>query len=281
MSMPVSGLAIGLLFSGALGFFLGARPDHLVRLFRSADPSSGRASLDAKDIIDFLYPLAVAFFAGFVFSTLVPDALTHSAGSFLAFAGGVVVMGLLSRFVFKRDPCCEAGHDHRGFGAMSLVAMAVCSLNDGILIGLLNPEWFSGLNVGMLIHKVTSSFAIAQVLKATRFRGWGLALFGAGYTLISPASFLFAQGPLARNLPDVEEVLAFSAGLLAYVTVTSLIPHARAIIKRRPKTAYGFVLAFLVSISLGVWHTALHKRMETGGVAGQASDPVGSPEGAR
>ncbi len=280
--MPGSGLAIGLLFSGALGFFLGARPDHLVRLFRSTDPASGRASLDAKDIIDFLYPLAVAFFAGFVFSTLVPDALTHSSASFLAFAGGVAVMGLLSRFVFKRDPCCEAGHDHRGFGAMSLVAMAFCSLNDGILIGLLDPEWFSGLNIGMIIHKVTSSFAIAQVLKATRFRGRGLAVFGAGYTLISPASFLFAQGPLARNLPDVEDVLAFSAGLLAYVTVTSLIPHARAIIKRRPKTAYGFVMAFLLSISLGFWHTALHKRMEAGGVAGQASDPAGRlPEGAR
>jgi zinc transporter ZupT len=282
MRMPVSALAIGLLLSGALGFFLGARPDLLVRPFRSSDPTSGRSSLEARDIIDFLYPLAVAFFAGFVFSTLVPDALTHSGGSFLAFAAGVVVMGLLSRFVFKRDPCCEAGHDHRGFGAMSLVAMAVCSLNDGILIGLLNPEWLSGLNIGMIIHKVTSSFAIAQVLKATRFRGWGLAVFGIGYTLISPASYLFAQGPLARNLPDVEEVLAFSAGLLVYVTVTSLIPHARAIIKRRPRTAYGFVLAFIVSISLGFWHTALHKRMEAGGVAGQATDPAGPlPDGGR
>lgn len=280
--MPGSGLAIGLLISGALGFFLGARPDYLVRLIRSSDPSNGRASLDANDIIDFLYPLAVAFFAGFVFSTLVPDALTHSSGSFLAFAGGVTVMGLLSRYVFKRDPCCEAGHDHRGFGAMSLVAMAVCSLNDGILIGLLNPEWFSGLNIGMIIHKVTSSFAIAQVLNATRFRGWGLAVFGAGYTLISPASFLFAQGPLARNLPDVEVVLAFSAGLLVYVTVTSLIPHARAIIKRRPKTAYGFVMAFLLSICLGFWHTALHKRMEAAGDHGQTSHPVGTArEGAR
>lgn len=268
--MPGTGLAIGLLFSGALGFFLGAKPEYLVRLFRSSDASSGRASLDARDIIDFLYPLAVAFFAGFVFSTLVPDALTHSSTSFLAFAGGVAVMGLLSRFVFKRDPCCEAGHDHRGFGAMSLVAMAVCSLNDGILIGLLNPEWFSGLNIGMIIHKVTSSFAIAQVLKATRFRGWGLAVFGIGYTLISPASFLFAQGPLARNLPDVEEVLAFSAGLLVYVTVTSLIPHARAIIKRRPRTAYGFVMAFLVSISLGFWHTSLHERMEKEGASGHS-----------
>ena len=129
----------------------------------------------------------------------------------------------------------------QALGAMSLVAMAFCSLNDGILIGLLgDPVWFSGLNIGMIIHKVTSSFAIAQVLKATHpFRGWGLAVFGAGYTLISPASFLFAQGPLARkHFPTWKKLLAFSAGLLAYVTVTSLIPmRATSSSAAEPKTA--------------------------------------------
>jgi hypothetical protein len=67
--------------------------------------------------------------------------------------------------------------------------------------------------------------------------------------------------------------------------VTSLIPHARAIIKRRPRTAYGFVMAFLVSISLGFWHTALHERMEAGGEGGAsghshdhaAPHPEGAP----
>ncbi len=283
--MSASVLSLGLLISGGAGFSLGAKPELLLRLLRppNGKDASGTSEVsvkgaDARDVIDFLYPLAVAFFAGFVFSTLVPDALTHSRGSLLAFAAGAAVMGLLSKFVFKRDPCCEVGHDHRGFGAMSMVAMAVCSLNDGILIGLLDPVWFSGLNIGMLIHKITSSFAIAQVLKQTRFRGWSLALFGAAYTLISPASFLFARGPLARNLPDVEWVLAFSAGLLAYVTLTSLVPHARSIIKRRPRTAYGFVFAFLVSITLGFWHTALHKRMDKAGSAkpATASDLAGS-----
>jgi zinc transporter ZupT len=266
-------LAVGLLVSGALGFLLGAQPERLLRLVRPSSSANGGAG--AQDLIDFLYPLAVAFFAGFVFSTLVPDALTHSKGSFLALAGGFAVMGLLTKFVFKRDPCCEVGHDHKGFGAMSLVAMAVCSLNDGLLIGLLDPDWFSGLNVGMLIHKVTSSFAIAQVLKQTRYRGIGLAAFGAVYTLISPVSFLFARGPLAQGLPDPELVLAFSAGLLAYVTVTSLVPHARGIIKRRPRTAYGFAFAFVVSVTLGFWHTALHERMHGGLSAGSGAGETG------
>jgi zinc transporter ZupT len=273
-------LPLGLLFGGALGFSLGAKPEWLLRPFRKSvrksDSANPGGTVQASDIIDFLYPLAAAFFAGFVFSTLVPDALTHSKASFLAFTAGLGVMGFLSRFVFKRDPCCEVGHDHRGFGAMSMVAMAVCSVNDGLLIGLLDPVWFSGLNVGMLIHKITSSFAMAQVLRGTRYQGASLLSIGATYTLISPAAFMIARGPLAHGLPDVEWVLAFSAGLLAYVTLTSLVPHARTIIKRRPRTAYGFVFAFIISITLGFWHTALHRHGDSVGV-GSGSLPAATP----
>jgi zinc transporter ZupT len=261
----MSGIALplGLLISGALGFGLGAEPSLLLRTVRGRT-GAGNGSA-AQDFIDYLYPLAVAFFAGFVFSTLVPDALSHSKGSLITFIAGISVMGLLSRFVFKRDPCCETGHDHRGFGVMSLAAMAVCSLNDGLLIGLLDPSWLSGLNLGMLVHKISSSFAIVQVLKRTGFQGKGLAAFGVVYTLISPCAYLVAGASLIRNLPDPELLLAFSAGLLAYVTLVNLVPHARAIIQRRPRTAYAFAIAFLLSITLGFWHTALHHKMDEAG----------------
>lgn len=290
-------LAFGLFAASALGFSLGAKPGLPARIYRGlrrraeAHAHAGhshaghdhaghdhghdheghghpayqaRVDQDAQDLIDYLYPLAVAFFAGFVFSTLVPDALSHSRSSFLAFAAGLAVMGVLSKWVFKRDPCCEGGHDHRGFGVVSLLAMAVCSLNDGLLLGLLAPAWYSGLNIGMLIHKVTSSFAIAQVLKQTRFRGPGLYAFGFFSVLLSPLSFLASRSAWVRSLPDTESLLAFSAGLLAWVTVASLAPHARTIIRRRPRAAIGFTAAFAVSVGLGFWHTALHHRMEGG-----------------
>jgi zinc transporter ZupT len=218
---------------------------------------------DAQDLIDYLYPIAVAFFAGFVLSTLVPDALTHSRSSLACFAAGAAVMGFLSKKVFKRDPCCEGGHDQRGFGAVSLLAMSVCSVNDGLLLGLLSPAWWSGLNVGMFIHKITSSFAIAQVLKQTRFRGAALYAFGAFSVGISPLAFLGARGELVRALPQAELVLAFSAGVLAWVALGSLLPHARAIMRRRPRTAIGFAMALTVSVGLGFWHTAMHHRFDS------------------
>jgi zinc transporter ZupT len=231
-----------------------------------------RDGQDAQDIIDYLYPVAVAFFAGFVLSTLVPDALTHSRSSLACFAAGACLMGFLSKKVFKRDPCCEGGHDQRGFGAVSLLAMSVCSVNDGLLLGLLSPAWWSGLNVGMFIHKITSSFAIAQVLKQTRFRGAALYAFGFFSVGISPLAFLGASGGLARALPEPELALAFSAGILAWVALGSLLPHARAIMRRRPRTAIGFAIALSISIGLGFWHTAMHHRFDAEtGLTGGAS----------
>ena len=101
--------------------------------------------------------------------------------------------------------------------------------------------------------------------------------FGIAYNLVSPAAYLLAHGKLIRSLPDSELLLSFSAGLLAYVTLVNLVPHARAIIKRRPRTAYGFVAAFLVSISLGLWHTALHHKMDAAESLSDTAPRAGEP----
>lgn len=263
-------LSFGLLAGGTLGFLAGIRPDLLLG---GPNPGDPRTSARAREAMEMLYPLAAAFFAGFVFSTLVPEALLHSRGTLAAFAAGAAGMGLLSRLVLKRDPCCEGGHDHKGLGAMSLVAMAVCSVNDGLLLGWAQPSWHSGLNLGLLLHKVTSSFAIAQLLLRGGYRGFPLAAFGAAYALVSPVALL-AAGPAARGLPGLEIALGFSAGILAYVTLASLVPHAGGILLRRPKVRLGFALALLLSLGIGVWHRAMHGRAE-GQEAGHGA--VGDP----
>lgn len=248
-------LSIGLFAGGALGFLMGAKPEVVLCLHPEARKHAAHRAAAA---VELLYPLAAAFFAGFVFSTLVPDALMHSRGTLAAFAAGVAVMGVLSKFVLKRDPCCEGGHDHRGLGAVSLAAMAVCSINDGLLLGLLQPAWNSGLNLGMLLHKITSSFAIAQVLIRSGHRGPGLAAFGIAYVLVSPAALIATDMPWTHSLPGGEIVMGFSAGLLAYVTLASLAPHAGGILRRRPKAIFGFAAALLLSLGIGFWHRALH-----------------------
>lgn len=242
-------LPAGLILSGLLGFLLGARPEILFR-FRSGER--------ARDAVELLYPLAAAFFAGYVFSTLVPDALLHSRGTLAAFLAGAAGMGVLSRFLLKRDPCCEGGHDHRGLSLVSLVAMSICSVNDGMLLGLLQPSWHSGLNLGMILHKVTSSFAIAQVLVRSGHRGPGLALSGFGYVLVSPAAYAATGLPVLRGLPGGDLATGFGAGILAYAAMAGLAPHAGAILRRRPKALFGAAAALLLSIGIGFWHRSLH-----------------------
>lgn len=267
-------LSLGLLAGGMLGFILGAGPGRFRRdrpRFRPVAAATASASR-----MELLYPLAAAFFAGFVFSTLVPEALSHSRSSIAALAAGALGMAVLSRKVLKRDPCCEGTHDanqdHKGLGAVSLAAMAVCSVNDGLLLGLLQPSWLSGLNLGMLLHKVTSSFAIAQVLVRGGYRGGSLAAFGAAYALVSPAVLMASGLPGFGSLPGMDLLMAFSGGILAYVTVASLAPHAGGILRRRPKAAIGFAAALLLSLAIGFRHRALH---EEGGGHGAHGDQEG------
>lgn len=255
-------LSLGLLAGGGLGFLLGARPEVVLCLH----PEAKRDARDrAQAAIDLLYPLAAAFFAGFVFSTLVPEALTHSRGTLTAFALGLAGMAFLSRKVLKRDPCCEDTHDHGGIGIASLAAMAVCSVNDGFLLGLLQPSFASGLNLGMLLHKISSSFAIAQVLMRSGIRGPALVACGAAYVAVSPAAFHAAAWPNTADWPGSPLVTGFSAGILAYVALASLVPHAGSILRRRPRALAGFGAALALALGLGFWHRALHEKGGHGG----------------
>jgi zinc transporter ZupT len=116
----------------------------------------------------------------------------------------------------------------------------------------------------MVLHKVTSSFAIAQILRSSQYKGWKLAGFGIAYTLISPLALYAVHIPGLERALDSEWILGFSAGLLTYVTLANLVPQARRIIKRRPRTIFGFMLGFLVSLGIGFWHTRLHQNIDLG-----------------
>ena len=89
------------------------------------------------------------------------------------------------------------------------------------------------------------------------YRGPALLGFGFAYALVSPVALLGA-GSAARALPGMEIALGFSAGILAYVALASLAPHAGGILRRRPGARLGFLAALLLSLGLGLWHRNLH-----------------------
>lgn len=231
-----------------LGFAFGVLP------FRKRKHSEDMGS----GTLDHLFPVTVAFFIGYLAVTLIPHALLEARQPFAAFLLGAAVMAILSRKVFHRDPCCEVGHTHDPLGWTFFLALSVCSINDGVLIGIIHPPLFSGLNLGMLFHKVTSSFALALALGHWHYRGNRLSLLGLTNGLISPACFF--AGLYLRSAPRgvLDSLLGFSAGILTYTVLTGMLPHSHQMLKRKPTAWIGFLAALAIALYLGFLHRAWH-----------------------
>lgn len=219
-----------------------------------------KAAGDAVDSawMDGLYPIAAAFFIGFLLVTLLPHLFEAPLMHLPAFASGWIVMALWSRQVAKHDPCCEVGHDPKPLGTASAIAMAICSVNDGLLLGLLGPLWLSGVHFGMLIHKVTSSFALAHLLSRSSRSRSSLWAWSLVYAVVSPITYLLGSMGLVEEGAWLGAALGFSAGILGYSIWTGMIPHSRRILKQKPSALVGFIAALAISVGLGFWHGSLH-----------------------
>jgi zinc transporter ZupT len=241
-------LPAGLAASSWLGFVLGVLP------FRNRVHSEDMGT----SALDHLYPITVAFFLGYLGITLLPHALLESKSPLIAFLAGAGFMAFMSRKVFHRDPCCEAGHKHDPLGWTFFLALSVCSINDGVLIGLIHPPLLSGLNLGMVFHKVTSSFALALALGHWHYRGNRLTWMGMANGLISPVCFFI--GLFLRSAPrsTLDALLGFSAGILTYTVLTGMLPHSGQMLRRKPTAWIGFIAALVVSLYLGYLHRAWH-----------------------
>jgi zinc transporter ZupT len=247
-------LPLGLALSSWAGFALGTLPFRL----RSSHHDHELEHEIEFSVLDYLYPITVAFFIGYVAVALIPHVLLEGgAVPLLPFAAGIAVMALLSRKVLRRDPCCETGHDHDPIGWAFFLALAVCAVNDGILIGLIDPPWLSGLNLGMALHKVTSSFALALALGHWNYRGGRLLLLGIANGLISPL-FYFAGAALRGGEAPMGLLLAFSTGVLVYTVLAGMLPHSRKLLARKPAAWIGFIAALAISAALGLAHRGFH-----------------------
>jgi len=238
-------LPLGMLFASLVGSALSLS-------------THGRRDKQTSSWMDGLYPISAAFFLGFLLMTLMPHLVESPGWRIPAFVLGYGAMAAWSRWVVKHDPCCEVGHDPHPIGTASALAMSICSLNDGLLLGLVNPPWTSSINLGMLLHKLTSSFALAHLLSRSSRKLPSLWAWTLVYALISPATYFLGRNRILSEGSWLGIALGFSAGILAYSIWTGMVPHSRRILRQRPLAMTGFIMALVLSIGLGFWHGFLH-----------------------
>ena len=113
-------LPLGLALSSLAGFALGTLP---FRVRSSHDSHDLEEAVEAS-VIEYLYPVTVAFFIGYLTVMAVPHSLAEAPLGLLAVALGAGMMALLSRKILKRDPCCETGHTHDPLGWAFFAALS-------------------------------------------------------------------------------------------------------------------------------------------------------------
>lgn len=208
-----------------------------------------------------LHSVCVAFAAGtlltMVLVHVLPEAQAETQYATILFVLGFVLMLLLQQRVLQADPCC--GHDEHGkhAGLPSFVAMALCSINDGILVQAAGGSFASPLLWALLAHRMNASFSLSMLLKEISgthsphdHRISEHRLYLIIFVLLTPAVFLLSS-QLSFFTPWVPHVMAVAGGALLYVLAASLVPRVEHVaVEDRTPVLVTFVAAVLFNIGL-------------------------------
>ena len=167
---------------------------------------------------DRLRRLGLAFATGTLLAVVIghvlPEAMAGSDRAAWWFLGGFVLMMLVHQHVLKADPCC--GHEHVQHAALpSFLALALCSLNDGVLLyadrahGLGSPILWA-----LAVHKATAAFSLylllREVARPARALRW---VYLGAFVALAPLTFL-AAGQITELGAWIPVMLGLAGGSL-------------------------------------------------------------------
>jgi zinc transporter ZupT len=225
-----------------------------------------------------LHSICVAFAAGtlltMVLVHVLPEAQAETRYATILFVLGFVAMLLLQQRVLQADPCCGHEHTERA-GLPSFLAMALCSINDGILVhGAAESAFASPLLWALLAHRMTASFSLSMLLKEIEghhsphdHRLSEHRLYLAIFVLLTPIVFLLSS-QLTFFTPWVPHVMALAGGALLYVLAASLVPRVEHVaVEDKAPVLITFLLAVLLNIGLATLGDSEHEHGTTDGTS--------------
>jgi zinc transporter ZupT len=211
-----------------------------------------------------LHAIGLAFAIGTLLTVVVahvlPETFAHLDGAPLLVVAGYAGMLLLHQRVLRVDPCCDL-HHARHAGIPSFLALALCSLNDGIVLAVDHERGLaSPLLWGMALHEATAAFALLLLLREAVGDGrYGLKLaYVVAFALVAPLAMLTASH-LEHRVAWIPVVMAISAGALLYVVSSNLVPrieHEAG--EQRGKVVIAFVVAVALNLALEGLHPHQH-----------------------
>ncbi len=208
-----------------------------------------------------LHSICVAFAAGtlltLVLAHVLPEAQAETQYATILFILGFVAMLLLQQRFLQADPCCGHEHSDRA-GLPSFLAMALCSVNDGILVhGATEDGFASPLLWGLMAHRMNASFSLSMLLKEIAgthaphdHRLSQHRIYLLIFVLLTPLVFLLSS-QLTFFTPWVPHVMDLAGGALLYVLAASLIPRVEHVAKEdRAPVLITFTVAVLLNLGL-------------------------------
>lgn len=220
------------------------------------------ASLAGIGLVPFLrrrphlLAAGTAFAAGIllpaIFIHMLPEAMARSELASVLFVLGFVGMLLLSQHVLKTDPCCDHEHAQHA-GLPSYVALALCSVNDGLIMGADVECGFASTTLwAMVLHKVSSSFALVMLLASFGYQVHRLAgvLALVAFAAITPATMVLAT-QVEAILPYTAILQALASGAMLYAIAETMLPRMEHAARDRGSAALpAFLIAVLLSIAI-------------------------------
>lgn len=204
----------------------------------------------------------VSFSAGVLIATafvhILPEVVENSDPHLMGFGilGGFLFLFVLEKFIMIH-PCEESHCEFHQFGLSAFIGISLHSMFDGMAMGssfldehLARPVFFA-----IIVHKMPSAFALASLLKASRWSNRRILIHLVFFSLIIPvtalvtANFLFtlpkSYGSFAMN---------FSLGSFLYIATSDFLPEIHRRHDQKMKNFVAFLLGVGVMVLIAGGH---------------------------
>lgn len=182
---------------------------------------------------------------GAAFIYMIPEA-TELIGGAVGWGVliGFLIFYLLEKFVMIH-PCTEQACEFHHIGIPAFLGFSFHNLTDGIALGssFLVPALTPSVFFALLSHHLPTSFALASILKVSRYSVRQILLLLALFSVMIPFGAISSHTTLRDgNQAALGWAIAFSAGTFIHIAICDLLPEIHKYQENKFRNLWAFLL---------------------------------------